>query len=231
MSDEQTPRPEAYTGDDPLVLPARLIRRETYSPWWSDLIGPLRSFVSMLPSHKSTRKGRRSARQFRIVTGAILFAAIVFSPSVAVTLGAIALFVLVVPWLPLPEVRKRAWTNRLTSLQQDRKHTVTRPGRIVFDGRRVKLDKGGNTLRRVLTDRDDHEFEVGVCEGRPYLRIAPKSGRKSDTIWVGAEELDAETLDEPDLTSFSPDAVDRPALTTSDDWRTLLGLLRSIESP
>jgi hypothetical protein len=220
---------DGYTGDDPLVLPARLVRREAYSPWWSGLLGPVQTLVAVLPSHKSTRKGRRKARHFRLIVGTILLVGIVFSPAPWMAIAAIVLFTLTVPWLPLPEVRKRGWSNRLGTLQGDQKRTVTRPARIVYDGRRVKLDKGGNTLRRVLTDREDHVYRVGLADDHPYINIAPESGNKSEGIWVGTDELDPETLDDLDLRDFDGDQLDRPALVTADDWRKLLSVLRSLE--
>jgi hypothetical protein len=219
---------DGYTDEDPLVLPARLGREESYTPWWAGLLAPIQVFVEMLPSHKSTRKGRKSAKQFRVVLGAVTFAAIVFSPAEWVTIAAILVMITIVPWLPLPQVRKRAMVNRVKNLRRPRTHTVTRPARIIYDGRRVKLDKGGNTLRRVLTDREEHRFRTGTCDGRLFLEIAPESGKKSEAIWVGTDDLAPGELDE-DLATFLPGDVDRPVLVDGRDWRSLLGVIRALE--
>lgn len=219
---------DGYTDEEPLVLPARLGREEEYTPWWTGVLAPAQTVVELLPSHKTTRKGRRGAKQFRVVLGGAAFAAIIFSPTIWVTLVALLVLVGVVPWLPLPEVRKRAMANRIKSLRRPRTRTITRPARLVYDGRRVKLDKGGNTLRRVLTDREDHRFRAGTCDGQPYLEIAPESGKKSEAIWVGTDDLDSADVDS-DLETFLPDDIDRPVLLNGEDWRTLLGVMRALE--
>ena len=218
---------EAYDEDDPLVLPARLRKYQRFTPWWSRLLSPLQTFVALLPSHKTTRAGRRAARHFKFAAVAAAGAMLIFGGSIPwIVVGAAIL--LLVPFLPLPEVRKRAWTNSLKALRQPRKKTRSRPGRILYDGRRVILDKGGSTIRRVLTDRGEHRYRLGRLDGTLYLKLEPSSGKNADSIWVGTDEIDPDEIDEP-LESFPESALDRPCLVGGEQWRALLGLLRDID--
>lgn len=220
---------EEYSSDEPLVLPARLEKKKAYTPWWTRLLAPIQTFVSLLPSHRSTRAGRRAARHFKFAVGAIAFGIIVFGGSFWLIIIGIAILSMA-PWLPLPEVRKRAVLNRLKTLRQPRKRSLERPGRVIYDGRRVILDKGGSTVRRVLTDREEHAFRVGTIDGRLYIKLEPPSGKKAECIWIGTDDIDPEALPEKDdLEAFEAGDLDRPCLLSREDWQVLARVLHNLE--
>lgn len=213
--------PAEADAEHPLVLPARIERGERYKPGWASLVSPLQTFVGLLPSHKNTRKGRRAARHLKILAGGIGFGMVVFAQDLVATFLGV-LFLALAPWLPLPQVRKRAWLNSLKKLREPRRRIVETDARVTFDGRRVVLQRDGTNLRRVLTDRDEHQTAVGTVDDRLYLKLAPDSGRKSETLWIGTDELGPEDVpDDWELESFSTDAIDAPTLIGASDWRTL----------
>lgn len=222
MSDS-APHSDAADGDadNPLVLSAQLEEREKYTPRWTPLLSPLQTFIGLLPSHKNTRKGRRTAKQLKLLVAVVAFGLLVFAESAwAIVVGVV--FLGLAPLLPLPQVQKRAWLNRLKKLREPRERSVAAPAKVRFDGRRVVLERDGDNLRRVLVDRDEHEIAAGSANGRLYLKVAPTSGKRSETIWIGTDELDTDDLpDDWEPQDFDEDAIDAPTLVDGPNWRSL----------
>ncbi len=224
MSDASPP--PTPTDDDPFVIPARLPYETTYQPFWSPLIGPIRTLLSMLPSHEDSRTGRQWAKRIQIGLGAVALGIVIFADG-AMLRAVGALLVIGALSLPISKARKRSYTGRLRSLQEGRTKTITRPGRIVYDGYRILLEKEGSKLRRVLTDRDEHTLRLHRDDEHLYLKVEPSSsGRDSDAIWVGTADLESSDLDDDrDVTSIDDDTPDRPAIVEGEDWRRLWQVL------
>lgn len=219
---------ETPTEENPLALPARLPYQTSHQPFWTKLLSPVQTGVELFPSHKNTRKGRAIARRIRIGVGAVALGIVIFSGEMLWLQIAGALLVIGVLFLPISEVRKRSWVGQLRSLRKGTTRTITRPGRIVYDGRRVLLEKEGSKLRRVLTDRESHVLTLQQDEERLYLKIEPPSDAASDAIWVGTDALDPSELDDAGaVESIDSETPNRPALVERDDWLTLWHALRA----
>jgi len=68
-------------------------------------------------------------------------------------------------FLPISEVRKRSWNGKLKSLRGGRTRIITRPGRVVYDGRRVYVEKEGSLssfyalrIASIRGEGDDHPY-------------------------------------------------------------------------
>jgi hypothetical protein len=204
-------------------VPARLEEQVEYVPLWTTLLGPVQTFVALLPSYRSTNAGRQTATQIRAVAFVVGATAMIFGGSVGWVLvgGLFAASALVIP---LPESRKRSLQTRLKALRGPRQRTDTRSGQLVYDGRRVILKRGGEKLRRVLIDGDEI-VEFGAYDGRLAVKLAPPSGRKSDTIWIVHRDRSIDFADAGDPPIWETEHVDRPALVDADGFSTVTGWL------
>jgi hypothetical protein len=204
-------------------VPARLEEQVEYVPLWTTLLGPVQTFLALLPSYRSTKAGRQTATQIRAVAFVVGATAMIFGGSVGWVLvgGLFAASALVIP---LPESRKRSLQTRLKSLRGPRQRTETRDGSLVYDGRRVILKRGDEKLRRVLLDGDEI-VEFGAYDGRLAVKLAPPSRRKSDTIWVVHETRSVELTDGGDPPVWRGENVDRPALVAADGFTAVTSWL------
>lgn len=210
-----------------MVAEGYLEEIERYQPSWTILLRPIQTFVGLLPSHKNTRKGRRTARQIKIVVIVLAFIAVIAAQSTPVmVIGIVALAI--APLIPISQVRKRSWINRLKSLRDGRDRTVEHPARVTFDGRRVSLLRDDQRIRRVLVDRDDHVVSTGEIDDRLYLKVAPDSGNKDEAVWVGTTDVSADQLpDDRTLEDLSADELAKPVYVGGREWRELTDRLRS----
>jgi len=213
--------PQSGGSNKMLVLEGQLEETERYQPKWTVLLRPVQTFVGLLPSHKNTRKGRRTAKQIRIAVIMLAFIAVVAAQSnVVMILGLIGLAL--APLVPISQVRKRSWINRLKSLREGRDRTVHQSAKVTCDDHRVSLVRGNDRLRRVLVDRDDHEVTTGTVGDRLFLKVAPTDGNKSETIWIGTDELGPDDVpDDWSTESVSKTSVDRPVVVRGAKWHEL----------
>ena len=212
--------------DDPLVLPAALQHREAYTPWWSGLLGPIQAIVGLMPAHKNTRSGRQSGRRIKFVLGGVGSVMIIFGQD-PVLMAAGFLILGGAPWLPLPQVKKRALQNRLQSLRAPRSRPATEPAELRWEGRRLVLARDGETMRRVLTGRGEHIVRAGDLDGTRYLMVAPPSEKKSETIWV-ATDPSADLPEGLALEELDPERVDQPCRVEPEAWTQLAGELMGV---
>lgn len=213
--------PQSGGSSEALVLEGHLEETERYQPRWTVLLRPVQTFVGLLPSHKNTRKGRRTAKQVKLVVAVLAFVAVIAAQStIVMILGLIGLGVS--PVVPISQVRKRSWINRLKSIREGRDRTVERSAQVTCDDHRVSLVRDDDRLRRVLVDRDDHEISVGTAADRLFLKIAPTGGNKSETIWIGTDDLEIDDVpDDWSTETFSSDQLDRPIVVRGSEWREL----------
>ncbi len=138
-------------------------------PWWAPLAGWLESLVAFLPSHASTKRGRDTSRRIKIALGVAGGCSIVFGQApVWVTLGAISLLAMF--FLPIPEVTKRRWKNRLERLRSGDTPPRTQPGQITFDDTRLQLTTGRRTLT-TLKFTPNLRATTGTHDDRRYLAL------------------------------------------------------------
>lgn len=224
-----------------MVIEAQIARQERYTPAIAPLWRALDWLVSWLPTHAASRKGRKNAAQVRVglLVVAVLMLAFGGQTLWLILGGLVGAAALVVP---LSEVKKRTLRARLrrrmTGVRQ-----VRQPARLVVDERRVVLEEDGKNLRRVLIDRGTHSVTAGRLAGQCCLRIAPKSERKAETIWVcapapsgdgqgiapSAEAFEPQVFDPQvfDPQIFDPERVDLPAHVAPADLQRLRDALDS----
>ncbi|RAL22386.1 hypothetical protein DL240_11085 [Lujinxingia litoralis] len=213
-----------------LEIRAELERPEIYSPRTRKLWRALDYLWGYLPAYRNTRSGRQRARQGKVMLVVVGVGTMIFGGSAAlIALGALVAFVALVA--PVRELKKRSVHNRLRTLAADRKRPVRRPGKVVFDGRRLELHDEQTMLRRVLVDRPGRELVFRVRDDKMCAGLRPRSGNKRQAIWICAPEL---TLDDVPvayaggLARLSDQEVDAPAFIDPDDWRRLIELLGEV---
>lgn len=212
--------------DEPLLIAADLDRPQRYTPWWSGLLGPIQAIVGLMPAHKNTRSGRQTGRRIKFVLGGVGSVMIIFGQDP--TLMVVGFLILAgAPWLPLPQVKKRAIQNRLQSLREPRTRPNSEPAQLRWEGRRLVLARDGQTMRRVLTRRGEHIVRAGDLDGTRYLMVAPPSEKKSETIWV-ATDPSADLPEGLALEEIDPERVDQPCRVEPEAWTQLAGELMAV---
>jgi hypothetical protein len=204
-----------------MTIPATLVRREKYAPAWGVLLKPVETFISFLPSHRATKRGRNTAKQIRVVIMGIGLATMIFGGTLPLILIGAALMASAL-FVPLSEVTKRSLLGNLRRKRLHAERDAKTSGEIVHDGKRLILREDGQKLRRVLVDRGEHELKQRRRDDQPCLGVIPPSGRKAESIWICSPEHD---LPDGEIEEISPDAVDIWALIAPNDWDSLLDTL------
>lgn len=213
-----------------LEITAQLERAEVYTPRTRKLWRALDYLWGYMPTYRDSRAGRQRARQAKLVLVVLGVLTMIFGGSAGpILLGAfLAVFALIAP---VPELRKRSVHNRLRGLSADRKRAVSRPGRIVFDGRRLELHDHDAMLRRVLVDKPGRELVFRVDGEQMCAGLRPRSAKKRDAIWVCAPGLSAEDVPMAyagGLADLSEQEVDIPAHVSTSDWQRLVRTLGEV---
>lgn len=218
------------TGTILLKLDAQLERDEVYVPRSRTFWRALDYLWGYMPSYRDSRAGRQRARQVKVGLAVLGVLAMIFGGSAGpIILGALAAALAIAA--PVPELKKRSVHNRLRARAADRKRPVSRPGKVVFDGRRVELHDASGMLRRVLVDRPGRELVFRVHGEKICAGMRPRSGKKRDAIWVCASALSSEDVPVAyagGLADLSEQEVDVPANVSAGDWRRLIETLGEV---
>lgn len=213
-----------------LEIAAELQRAEVYTPNSRKFWKTLDYLWGYMPAYRDSRSGRQRARQAKLVLVVLGVLTMIFGGSVGpIVLGAfLAIFALVAP---VRELKKRSVHNKLRGLAADRKRSVCRPGKIVFDGRRLELHDQEAMLRRVLVDKPGRELVFRVHGELMCAGLRPRAAKKRESIWVCAPGLHAEDVPMAyagGLADLSDREVDIPAHVSTSDWRRLVRTLGEV---
>jgi hypothetical protein len=210
-------------GAGTIAAPARVLKRVRRKAWWSVLVAPLQTLVGLAPSHKNTKKGRRSAAQIRIVLIAIGILGLAFGgETLYIILGGLIMALGLV--IPMSDVRKRTLMGNFKRLRGESPRDVMVDGEVAFDGKRLILRADGEKLRRILVDRDEHRIRNKQFDGHACLEIRPGSGGKKRRIWICGQDTSTPASGD----TLSRGDVDAPAFVSDADYRRLREALENL---
>ncbi len=172
--------------------------------------------VSYIPTHRDSSKGRKSALQIRaglIVCGVLIVG---FAGRTWIFVGiAVMALALIAPMAemrrplqycsnrtsahlaliaPMAEMRRRS-IRAVLKRAQTRKVEDRVDVEVVFDGRRVLVrDAEGDSLVRVLTNKETHEILERNFAGQRAIGIKGPGKKKRQQIWLVTNEAAREEL-------------------------------------
>lgn len=185
-------------------------------PWWAPLAGWLESIVAFLPAHASTKRGRDTSRRIKIALGIAGGCSIVFGQApVWVALGAISLLAMF--FLPIPEVTKRRWKNRLERLRSGDPPPRTQTGQLTFDDTRLQLTTGRRTLT-TLNFNADLRATTGTGDERRYLALHAPDANLKIRLTAPPDATDPVEFSTDTEASVDHSTPDFTAQLSFDDW-------------
>lgn len=172
----------------------------------------LAEVVSVLPAIGDSASERKKAPLIKgvLIGLGLLIALASYRAPIFIALG----FAIMALAVPLPV--RHAWRRDATrALRRRAVQLVTfdSPLRLVHDGRRLILERDGERVRRVLTDR---RFDLQArrdADGELWLGVIPgDSKKKKDAIWVHFPDAA-----EASLAALDPARPDTPILLTAPE--------------
>lgn len=210
------PESSKDAGAETIAAPARVLRRVRRKSWWAPLLAPVETVVALAPSHKNTKKGRRSAAQIRIALIAIGILGLAFGgETLFIVIGGLIMALGLV--IPMSDVRKRTLMGNIKRMRGESPRDVRVDGEVVFDGKRLTLRAEGEKLRRILVDREEHRVRDKQLGESACLEVRPSKGGKAKTIWICCEH-GATSPTGPELARGD---VDSPAFVDAERFQQL----------
>jgi len=148
--------------------------------------------VSYIPTHRDSSKGRKSALQIRagLIVCGVLIVGFAGRTWIFVGIAVMALALIA----PMAEMRRRS-IRAVLKRAQTRKVEDRVDVEVVFDGRRVLVrDAEGDSLVRVLTNKETHEILERNFAGQRAIGIKGPGKKKRQQIWLVTNEAAREEL-------------------------------------
>lgn len=209
-------KPTKDAGAETITAPARVLRRERRKSWWAPLMAPVETVVAVAPSHKNTKKGRKSAAQIRIALIAVGVLGLAFGgETLFIVIGGLIMALGLV--IPVSDVRKRTLMGNIKRMRGESPRDVKVDGEVEFDGKRLTLHADGDKLRRILVDRGEHRVRDRQINDRACVEVRPANGGKAKTIWICC---DSATIS-PTGGELTRSDVDSPAFVDAEHFQQL----------
>ncbi len=204
-----------------LVVAAELPREESYEASSAGLWRLVDALVDVVPSHRNTREGRRTAKAMKVAVGAVgLLLAVFAGPESLTWLVVGGCLVLLALLVPVSELKKRSWKGKVKRRTGTQTRTVWDAGEVRYDGRRVELFRGEEKVRQVSVGKGDHEVVWARLDDRPCLGVLPRGKRKKESIWVIAKEPVA-GVDVEEWEDLDKKRVDQPGRVSARGFEEL----------
>lgn len=174
---------------DELVIHTELAGSELVMRPLAPLYGAIASLLGALPSYKDSARGRKGAKQLRIILVVVGFFVMLAARHVwpMIILGIVLMASAIV--VPMDAVRQRSLVSRWQKKRAFNRAT-TRPAKLVHDGRRLMLFDGEEQDRRVLTSRPFRLTRFAGSDADTWVELAPKkSKKKREAIWLHLHDL------------------------------------------
>ena len=202
---------------------ARVRDEEEKRPWNAPLWRALGEVVAFIPTYRSTREGRKKAKQMRVIFIGLGIGLMAIGGT-ADQWGAfwiiLGVFLACLAFVaPVEDLKKRGWRGKIKNNQKPKKVPLWKTGEVVYDGRRVELHVDGEKVRRLRVDRDKHELTNRKQGSQLCLGVLPLGGKTKGGIWICTDDQVEESIESEG--TIGARKMDRPATVDGADWERL----------